>query len=158
VQGNSVLKGFEFELDFHPIDQLHFENSLDFVMGTNESRGTPLPLIPPLHSFHELKWTFKTSKKSIITGPYVSVSAEINYAQKRIDTFETPTPGYFLLNASMGSRFRVQNQVWTFFISGKNLTNTKYFDHLSRLKEIGIYNMGLNVTFGVIIPFGLYSK
>jgi len=158
VQGNSVLKGFEFELDFHPIDRLHFENSLDYVNGTNESTGIPLPLIPPLHSIHELKWTFTTSKRSIFHGPYASVSAEINYAQSRVDTFETPTPGYFLLNASIGSRLHVQNQVWTLFISGKNLTNTKYFDHLSRLKEIGIYNMGWNVTFGVVIPFGLYSK
>jgi iron complex outermembrane receptor protein len=128
------------------------------VNGTNESTGTPLPLIPPFHSIHELKWTFETSKRSIITGPYASVSAEINYAQNRIDNFETPTPGYFLLNASLGSQFRVKNQVWTCFISGNNLTNTKYFDHLSRLKEIGIYNMGWNVTFGVVIPFGLYSK
>jgi iron complex outermembrane recepter protein len=158
VQGNSVLKGFEFELDFHPVDQLHFENSLDYVMGSNVSVGTPLPLIPPLHSIHELKWIFTTSKRSIFHGPYISVSAEINYAQNRVDTFETPTPGYFLLNAAMGSQLRVQNQTWTFFISGKNLTNTKYFDHLSRLKEIGIYNMGMNITFGVVIPFGLYSK
>lgn len=158
VQGNSTLKGFEFELDFHPVEQLHFENSVDYVMGTNETTDTPLPFIPALHTVHELKWTFKTTKTSVIMGPYLSIGAEIHFAQERVDTFETTTPGYFLLEASTGARIRVQNQLWRIFISGKNLTNTKYFDHLSRLKEIGVYNPGWNVTFGIVIPFGIYEK
>ncbi len=158
VQGNSSLKGFEFEIDFHPVDALHFDNSIDYVMGTNESTGIPLPYIPALHSIHEIKWTFKTSKKSKLLGPYLSVGAEINYAQNRIDTFETTSSGYFILNASAGTRLKVQNQVWTIFIAGKNLTNTKYFDHLSRLKDVGVYNPGWGLTAGLIIPFGIYEK
>ncbi|MEI6898791.1 MAG: TonB-dependent receptor, partial [Bacteroidota bacterium] len=35
TQGNSVLRGFEIELDIHPIDQLHFDNNIDYVQGTN---------------------------------------------------------------------------------------------------------------------------
>ena len=39
------------------------------------------------------------------------------------------------------------------FIVGSNLTNAVYFSHLSRLKYIGVYNMGRNVTFKLVVPF-----
>ncbi|MCX6306664.1 MAG: TonB-dependent receptor [Bacteroidetes bacterium] len=158
VQGNSVLKGFEIEIDIHPLDPLHFDNSIDYVMGTNESTATPLPLIPALHSVHKLRWTFNTGKLSVFSAPYVEIGGQVHFAQNRIDTFETSTPGYFMLDASAGTRLRISRQWWTLFISGNNLTNTKYFDHLSRLKEIGIYNPGWGVTVGLVVPFGVYER
>lgn len=39
------------------------------------------------------------------------------------------------------------------YLIGTNLTDAVYVPHLSRLKEIGIYNMGRNLTFKVDIPF-----
>lgn len=158
VQGNAILTGFECSLDIHPVDQLHFENSIDYVRATNESIDMPLPFIPPVHTLHTLKWDFKTSKKSLFKMPYVTIEAEFHFRQERIDEFETATPGYFLFNVAAGTSLRVQKQLWTIFISGRNLTNTKYYDHLSRLKEVGIYNAGWNLTFGIHIPFGIYAK
>ncbi len=158
VQGNSTLKGFELEVDFHPTDALHFDNSIDYVVGTNESTGIPLPFMPALHSVHKLRWTFETSKHCVLTAPYLEVGGQIHYAQNRIDTFETPTSGYFTLDASAGTGLHVARQVWTLFISGSNLTNTKYFDNMSRLKEVGIYNPGWGLTFGLVVPFGVYEK
>jgi iron complex outermembrane recepter protein len=155
VQGNSVLKGFELEIDFHPVDQLHFENSLDYVMGTNETISTPLPYIPALHSVHKLRWTFHSGAQSRLSAPYVEIGGQIHFAQDRVDTFETPTPGYFLLDASAGTKLRIAKQLWTLFISGSNLTNQTYFDHLSRLKDVGVHNPGWGLTFGLVIPFGI---
>lgn len=157
VQGNSVLTGFELQVDFHPVEQLHFENSLDYVVGTNEATGTPLPMIPALHSVHKLRWNFKTGKHSMLSTPYLEIGGQVHYAQNRVDIFETPASGYFLLDASAGTRIRVARQLWTLFISGNNLTNTKYFDHLSRLKEVGIYNPGWGLTIGLAVPFGVYE-
>jgi len=158
VQGNSILKGFELEVDFHPLDPLHFDNSLDYVMGTNESTGIPLPLIPALHSVHKLRWTFETKSHSLLSAPYLEIGGQIHFAQNRIDTFETTTAGYFLLDASAGTRLLIAKQWWTMFISGSNLTNTSYFDHLSRLKELGINNPGWGITVGVVLAFGVYEK
>jgi iron complex outermembrane receptor protein len=158
VQGNSSLKGFELEIDLHPLEQLHFENSVDFVLGTNESTGTPLPFIPALHSVHKLRWTFDTGNKSRLTGPYIEIGGQIHAAQDRTDTFETHTPGYFLLDASVGTRLRIARQLCTFFISGSNLTNDRYFDHLSRLKEVGVYNPGWGVTVGFVVPVGIWEQ
>ena len=158
VQGNSSLKGFELEIDFHPLEQLHFENSVDFVLGANESTGTPLPFIPALHSVHKLRWTFETGIKSRLKGTYIEIGGQIHAAQDRTDTFETNSPGYFLLDASAGTRLRIASQLCTFFISGTNLTNARYFDHLSRLKEVGVYNPGWGVTVGLVAPVGIWEQ
>jgi iron complex outermembrane recepter protein len=158
VQGNSLLKGFEFELDIHPVEALHFDNNLDLVWGGNISTGNPLPNIPAIHLTDQVKWTFKTRRSSALKNPYVQVELETHFAQDRIDVFETVTPGYVLLNFNVGAMLKVHNQVWTFYISGTNLLDKQYFDHLSRLKEVGIHNMGRRITFGLVIPFGLYQK
>jgi iron complex outermembrane recepter protein len=158
IQGNSLLKGFEFELDIHPVEALHFDNSLDYIWGGNLSSGIPLPFIPGLHLTDQLKWTFKTQKACALKNPYIQLELETHFTQDRIDISETVTPGYVLLNFNVGTKLQVQNQVWTFFISGTNLLDKIYYDHLSRLKEIGIYNMGRRITFGLIIPLGIYQN
>ena len=158
VQGNALLKGFEFEFDVHPVEALHFDNSLDYVWGDNLSTSVPLPFIPALHLTDQMKWTFKTAKTSAIKSPYLQVELETHFYQGRIDDFETVSPGYLLINCSVGSRLKVQKQLWTWYISGTNLLDTKYYDHLSRLKEVGIYNMGRRITFGVVLPFGIYTQ
>ena len=90
--------------------------------------------------------------------PYMQLELETHFTQDRIDVFETVSPGYVLLNFNVGSKLKVQKQLWTLYISGTNLLDTKYYDHLSRLKEVGIYNMGRRITFGLVIPFGIYHN
>jgi len=158
IQGNSVLKGFEFELDIHPVDALHLDNNIDYVWGKNLSTGVPLPYIPALHTMHDIRWTYKTDKASWLNSPYLEAGLEVHFGQYDVDNFETYTPGYVLINASIGANLRVQKQLWTVYISGKNLADVKYYDHLSRLKYVGIYNMGRNITFGLILPFGIYNQ
>ena len=158
TQGNSLLKGFEIELDIHPVEALHFDNNLDYVWGGNLSTGIPLPYIPALHLTDQVKWTFKTGKSSAFKSPYAQLELETHFNQERIDVFETDSPGYVLLNFSVGTKLKVQSQTWTMFVTGTNLLDTKYYDHLSRLKDVGIYNMGRRITIGLVIPFGLYHS
>lgn len=158
VQGNSVLKGFELEIDFHPVKQLHFNNSADFVMGTNVSTGIPLPWIPAFHTVHKLRWTFESSVHGRLTGSYVEIGGQFHARQDRIDTFETPTSGCFLADASVGTKLKVAKQQWTIFLSGSILTNQTYYNHLSRLKPYGVHEMGWSLTAGIVIPFGIWEK
>ena len=39
------------------------------------------------------------------------------------------------------------------YLIGTNLTDRSYMPHLSRLKYIGIANMGRNVTVKLVVPF-----
>ena len=76
-------------------------------------------------------------------------------SQDRIDIFETSTKAYALLNTGVGVVFRTGQQEITVFVNANNLANKKYFDHLSRLKEIDVSGMGRNIGFGIRLPFGL---
>ncbi|MFM6954585.1 MAG: hypothetical protein ACKOWL_06330 [Sphingobacteriaceae bacterium] len=101
-----------------------------------------------------------------LTSSFLSIGVENVFAQNRIDEFETPTGGYSLLNASLGTSISLNNTDIKLHVSGANLLNKKYYDHLSRLKpgrldesnpSIGFYNPGRNITVGIYVPFKLKS-
>jgi iron complex outermembrane receptor protein len=155
VQGNSVLWGFEASLDIHLIDALHFQNSVAFVEATNRQTGQPLPFIPATRIQNEVRYYFTFSKGSLFKDTYLSVGLDHYLAQDRFDIFETATRGYSLVNASFGTGIKLGKQIASLFINAHNLGNRRYYNHLSRLKESGVYNLGRNVSVGLTLPFGL---
>ena len=85
-----------------------------------------------------------------------SVSLENVLAQRRIDKdFETVTPGYRLLDISMGTTLTLGKVRLKLRVQCRNITNQTYFDHLSRYKFIGVKGMGRSVDFGIGVPFSL---
>ena len=173
------LYGGEFTVDIHPhpLDWLHFENSLSVVYGKN--KGVPgqtklsdsakyLPFIPPLHTFSELRADIKKIGGHFARG-FIKFQMEYYARQDRAyleDNTETPTPGYHLFNAGIGSDVvnKKGNTLFTFDIIADNIFNVAYQSHLNRLKYFeeypnnftghdGIYNMGSNVSFKVNVPF-----
>ncbi|MCW3092403.1 MAG: TonB-dependent receptor [Ferruginibacter sp.] len=178
------LYGGEFSIDIHPhpLDWLHFENSLSLVYGNNEGINNQksisdsakyLPFIPPLHTFSELRANIKKLSKGI-GNAFVKMQLENYAAQKRayleFDT-ETPTPGYQLFNAGFGADItnRKGNTLFSFSFIGDNLFDVAYQSHLNRLKYFedypddprsrhGIYNMGRNFSLKFNVPLNFSIK
>ena len=83
----------------------------------------------------------------------------------KADNTETATPAYCLLNASMGTDIMYKGRrVACVSITGTNLTDKAYQNHLSRLKYCdvnnatgrqGVYNMGRNIVFKLVVPITL---
>jgi iron complex outermembrane receptor protein len=81
------------------------------------------------------------------------------------DDTETKTPGYALLSLSAGSDIQVKGRkVAELYITADNLLDKAYQNHLSRLKYAdvnaatgrrGIFNMGRNITFKIVVPLFL---
>ena len=75
---------------------------------------------------------------------------------------ETRTPSYTLLSLSVGSDVNIhKKKVAEVSITADNLLNRAYQNHLSRLKytdvnnvtgKQGVYNMGRNIVFKLLIP------
>ena len=75
------------------------------------------------------------------------------------------SPGYALLSLSAGTDVQVRGKkIAELYITADNLLNKAYQNHLSRLKYAdentvtgrrGVYNMGRNITFKVVIPIEL---
>ena len=100
-----------------------------------------------------------------LNNVYLSAGIECYLKQNHIysaDDTETPTPSYTLVNLSAGTDIHLNHKkVAEVYISADNLLNRAYQNHLSRLKYAdinkvtgrqGVFNMGRNITFKVVIP------
>jgi iron complex outermembrane receptor protein len=174
-QGRAALYGGELSIDIHPIEHLHFENSVSLVYGNLlSSPGKPitdstryLPDIPPLRGISELKYDFQNKGLHLVNG-FVQLSAAFSGPQNRpylADNTETATPGYTLINAGVGTGFtNKQNKLlFNIYLFANNIFDVVYQDHLSRLKYFepypnspgpyhGIYNMGRNISVKLDFP------
>jgi len=177
TQSKARINGGEVSLDIHPTSWLHFENSLALTYGTNLGNGGKvadslkyLPFIPPLHTHSELRGTFAKGLSSI-KNIYAFVGFDHYSAQNRFFAAygtETYTAGYNLLSAGLGGNLvnAAGKKIIELFIEGTNLANVNYQSNMSRLKyfdntdtapgvQRGIFNMGRNVSFKVVVPFDL---
>ena len=182
TQGDARLLGFEAGVDFHPIHSVHFSNTFSYVNAQllNATPDTKyLPFTPAPKWSSELKWelshhshptvahhhTTDAAHRSLLNNLYVAAGLDCYLKQSNIyndgDT-ETPTPGYALLSLSAGSDIQVKGKkIAEFYITADNLFNLAYQNHLSRLKYAnenvitgrrGVYNMGRNIIFKVVVP------
>ena len=171
TQGNAKLLGGEIFLDIHPhpFDWLHLENSFSYVTATQNNRPADqkyLPYIPAPKYRGEIKTQFKSLNKNV-SDFYAKFSVDYYFAQNQIfsayDT-ETATPVYTLLSAGLGADIKAfgKKDFFSLFISGDNLANVAYQNHLNRLKYApenlltgrrGVFNMGRNFSVKLVMNF-----
>ena len=153
--GLARLGGGEIGIDFHPVHQLHLSSAFSCVYA-REKGGDDLPLIPAPRLFSEVKWEI-THDGKWLNNAFVSLNLDWNAAQNRFYAAggtETATPAYLLLGASAGTDVVIRGKTrLSLYIIGSNLTDKAYAPHLSRLKYIGVCNMGRNIAFKMIVPF-----
>lgn len=177
VQSKARINGGEFSLDLHPVPWLHFQNSLSLTYGQNLGNGGPvadslkyLPFIPPLHTHSELRANFSKGF-GIFRSVYGFAGFDHYNAQNRFFAAygtETYTAGYNLLSAGIGGNWvdASGKTILKLFVEGTNLANVNYQSNMSRLKyfdnptvppgvQPGIFNMGRNISFKVVVPFDL---
>ena len=185
TQGDARLLGFEAGIDFHPVHSIHFSNSFSYVDARlmHASADTKyLPFTPAPHWASELKWelfhhshttvnhhhTTDAAHRSLFNNLYVAAGLDCYLKQTHIysaDDTETKTPGYALLSISAGSDIQVKGRkIAELYITADNLLDKAYQNHLSRLKYAdvnvatgrrGIFNMGRNITFKIVVPLFL---
>ncbi len=185
TQGDARLLGFEAGIDFHPVHSIHFSNTFSYVDARlmHASADTKyLPFTPAPHWASELKWelfhhshttvnhhhTTDAAHRSFLNNLYVAAGLDCYLKQTHIyraDDTETKTPGYALLSLSAGSDIQVKGKkVAELYITADNLLDKAYQNHLSRLKYAdvnaatgrrGVFNMGRNITFKIVVPLFL---
>jgi iron complex outermembrane recepter protein len=142
-QTNATLQGFEAGLSIDNKNQ--FSLSLDYsYLDARRSNGTWLPLTPANRLLFESKYYLPAI---VSNWQNVFLSFGVNYTmeQNNTDSFEFPTPDYFILNAGAGVSFKSVR----ILLTCRNLTDQLYFDHLSRLKYYGLNDMGRNIVLNV---------
>lgn len=146
LQDDANLYGGEFGIHLHPhpLDWLHFESSFEMVTGKQQNDDY-LPLIPANSLTNIIRIEFN---KPWIEKGYTFIKLKSTFNQNNVSPFEIATPGYNLLSAGLGGNFSLFNKELSFTISGNNLTNITYINHLSRLRPDGIFNIGRNINIG----------
>ena len=185
TQGDARLLGFEAGIDFHPIHSVHFSNTFSYVDAQlmHASQDTKyLPFTPAPKWSSELKWELSHHShstvahhherhpfhRSLLNNLYIAAGLECYLKQTHIysaDDTETSTPAYALLSLSAGTDLQINGKkVAELYITADNLLNRAYQNHLSRLKYAdenivtgrrGVYNMGRNITFKIVVPISL---
>jgi iron complex outermembrane receptor protein len=175
-QQNATLAGIEGSIDIHPhpLDWLHFENTVSFVRGRFDDAidgSENLPLIPAARLVSEIKGDFKKAGKAF-RSLYIKIEADKTFAQKNAfigyDT-ETATPGYTLLNAGFGSDVLSNNKkvIFSVHLAINNISNIAYQNHLSRLKYAaenmvtgrnGVFNTGRNISVKLNVPLNFEKR
>ena len=154
TSGNARLFGGEARLDIHPIHSLHLGGTFSYVNG-KQIGGTWLPMIPAPRLLTECKYEFSHDGQ-LFNNAFVAVSLDWNARQDHfygVDGTETATPGYTLLNMSVGTDLVIKGKKRaSIYLLADNLTDCAWQSHLSRLKEIGIYDMGRNFTVKLLVP------
>jgi iron complex outermembrane receptor protein len=138
----NVIMGGEETRQKNPND-LYLRIQADYVHA-EDSSGEPLPRITPFRYGISLNYESE-HWLATIEGWRVD-------AQNRVAEFETPTPGYTFLNASIGYKFQCRRTYNYLYARGTNLLDAEGRDHLSFLKEVlplpgrGVV-VGLRTTF-----------
>ena len=117
------------------------------------------------HHSHENGAHTHGSNGLSLNNAYLSAGIECYLRQSHIysaDDTETPTPSYTLVNLSAGTDILLNHKkVAEVYITADNLLNRAYQNHLSRLKYAdmntvtgrqGVFNMGRNITFKLVVP------
>ena len=185
TQGDARLLGFEAGIDFHPVHSIHFSNSFSYVdaqLMHASADNKYLPFTPAPRWSSELKWElFHHSHTTVnhhhmmgavhrllFNNLYVAAGLDCYLKQTHIysaDDTETETPGYTLLSLSAGTDIQVKGKkIAELYVTADNLLNKAYQNHLSRLKYAdenvvtgrrGVFNMGRNITFKIVLPIQL---
>jgi iron complex outermembrane receptor protein len=123
----NIVTGDKSESQKNPND-LFLRLQGDYVHATDLDTGEPLPRITPLR--YSISLNYETEKWN------ASIEGQRVAEQDRIAPFETSTPGYTFLNASVGYKFRTGPTYNYVYVKGTNLTDEEARDHLSFLKEV----------------------
>ncbi|NBB77739.1 MAG: TonB-dependent receptor [Bacteroidetes bacterium] len=140
VGEEAIFNGFEFSGEATLTSSLVMGGSISYTHANRsvseeeqqvtgfEDETRPLPMIPPIQGSLFARYS---------SGPFTATGRMIiKGEQDRLGEFETSTKGYSLLNASLQYRISTSSLLHTFTLSGENLLNQTYRNHLSRIKEV----------------------
>jgi len=159
---NVSLYGIDagFHIHPHPADGLHLEVNYSYVRGEQHS-GTSLPFIPQSRINSTVKIPMGSYSNYGRNAGFFVIQYSYNFKQGRISDFETSTGAYSLLDLGMSlllSNETKSTHKVNFTCGVKNVTNTKYMNHLSSLKNIGIQQQGRNFYVGLSVELQQKKK
>ncbi|MDN3690341.1 TonB-dependent receptor [Cyclobacterium jeungdonense] len=156
-QNNALFAGAELKFQWAPIQGIQFSLAGEYIYNQNLDTRLPLPLTPPASVLSSIEYSLPKTLW-FIANSYFYLEYRQVAAQNRVDRNERTTGGYGLLQAGLGWEIPLGSKAWKIQISGQNLLDTYYFNHLSRYRLLNLPEQGRNINFNLKIPFQLKSN
>ena len=153
-QNDAFFVGGEFAAEYHPVEALHFRVAYEYVYNYNLDTKLPLPFTPPASIYTELEYEL-TPEIKWIEGINFGLNYKNVMDQNRVDRNERTTPGYHLVGLNMGTQLDISGFKADLLFAVHNLTNTQYFNHLSRYRLLNLPEQGRNFVISLHIPFAI---
>jgi iron complex outermembrane receptor protein len=134
--------GLEASLSYFLVKSCYFK-AVYSGMDSRTNAGQYTSFIPAQRLSPEVNFSFLGPQRLPVK---VMFQYEQVFAQNHVAYFEKATPSYHLINANISTQFVWKEHQIKLAFQGSNLSNELYYDHLSRLKNYGIYNMGRNFS------------
>lgn len=137
-----LFYGSDIGIHYHPhfAHNLHFESTFSWVQ-TQTATDSSISLIPPARFTNSIRYDFNIGKK--LQFKDVMVQHTFMTAQNKVAFNETRSPSYQLVDASLRFIWNIKTPLHL-QLGCKNILNSNYIDHLSRLKNIEMPSPGRN--------------
>lgn len=155
TQSKAMITGLEFKAEKDFFDKLNGLLTVEYLYNKQiqDAGDYPLPFSPPMSIFSE--WSYQLIKnKSFIQQLEISGNLKWASKQDRIARNEEITEGYTIFGAGLKSEFKWNSFQTSLILTVQNLTNEKYFNHMSFYRALEIPEMGRNIQLIIQIPFG----
>lgn len=122
------IYGFESELNYALTQQIKVAGSYAVTRGQNLSDGIPLAYMPPDKMIFSTEWDLS----------HLSLVATFKHVlpQERLGEFETRTDGYSVMDLNGSYTIHASRITHKIIFQFDNILNEKYYNHLSRIKQI----------------------
>jgi iron complex outermembrane recepter protein len=142
TQKDSTFTGLELEAGYAFSDQLSATAFGDYVRATFEDGSGKLPRVSPRR--------YGVRTNLLVAG--INTELELLHVerQNRIAAYETATPGYNMLNLTVG--YSPDNQPYSLFLRASNLLDDEVWSHTSFLANV-IPMQGRNISAGLRYNF-----
>lgn len=150
LQTKALLYGTEMQLGYHPFgdNRLFFTTTLNIIRGEDVDNNRNLTFIPANN------YSFRADFK-----PFQGKSTNTFLQLRMVDRQDLPglneevTSMYALLNAGINHEFTIQKQKMVVGLTGNNLLNRVYVDHMSILRAFNIPHAGRNIMINAQYRF-----
>lgn len=148
-QQNARQYGTECSVAFTPITPLRASLTYSGMISKLED-GNYSPFVPAQKLTPAITYSLRIHDMQSI---HLYTNVDLYAAQNNTAPNEIATPQYSLWNAGASTSFTSQKRTYELSVSGNNLLNTAYYDHLSRFKYFGLLNIGRNISFNLKVKF-----
>ena len=146
TQEDANLLGLEFTISGKTnVDWLTYNTSIEYLQGKVRDGGY-LPFISPLTFKLDFDLDFK--KAGMYELGFLSKASQNDVAD-----YETTTESYSLVEISGSYILNMVNNDLNLFWAVSNLFDKEYVDHLSRLKNLNLHDVGRNISVGLKYSF-----